>query len=346
MASTVISFNCEPTRLKCGARKGSPGSNVHTPHTEWARQWPASHDMREGWQREGYVESYWGYVGKKAGVWIDIKECVTWWIIIIWGQRAVVFCLDLLNESVLHLAAENRNIIFLLLFQSSLSLLSPHVVSLFSPSYLPQVFRYLPPGFCWWCWEVQGALLSSCQGLCGPRGAPAEGPGQFYCPDAFQSMKDIAGSEGGVLGKGAKTGGDQSLSWGSRVCVCDCREHRLPPLSSRLVPSCPVPWGAAGQASAPAWNPHPRARRLSPPSPRFYRNTACATHTGVQLHSFLKKERDVKLYRTLHRRNLNLKSNQSGLMQMWSRLNVQTVFAVLFVTLKGKLHWFYTWKSV
>lgn len=97
---------------------------------------------------------------------------------------------------------------------------------------------------------MQGALLSSCQGLCGPRGAPAEGPGQFYCPDAFQSMKDTVGSEGGVLGKGAKTGGeDQSLSWGSRVCVCVCESTDClpspppPPVLSRPVLSLEEPQG-------------------------------------------------------------------------------------------------------
>lgn len=29
-------------------------------------------------------------------------------------------------------------------------------------------------------------------------GAPTEGPGQFYCPDTFQPMKNTVGSEGGV----------------------------------------------------------------------------------------------------------------------------------------------------
>lgn len=110
--------------------------------------------------------------------------------------------------------------------------------------------------------------------------------------DAFQSMKDMVGSVGGVLGGGeaAKMVGDQTLNWGTTGCVWyNCRKHRLCPLSSSsslLVPFRPVPWGAAGQANAPAWNPHPRARRLSPPSLRFYRNTACATHAGVHLHRF------------------------------------------------------------
>lgn len=58
---------------------------------------------------------------------------------------------------------------------------------------------------------MQGALLSSCQGLCGPRGGPTEEPGQFYCPDAFQSMRDMEGGEGGVLGKGGSRREEISL---------------------------------------------------------------------------------------------------------------------------------------
>ena len=63
--------------------------------------------------------------------------------------------------------------------------------------------------------------------------------------------------------KGAKTGGDQSLSWGSRVCArvtaesTDCLPSPPPPPPPPPVLSRPVPWGAAGQANAPAWNPHP-----------------------------------------------------------------------------------------
>lgn len=63
--------------------------------------------------------------------------------------------------------------------------------------------------------------MSSCQDLCGPRGPPAEVLGHFYCPNAFQSMKDTVGSEGGVVGfRWSKMGGDQFLNWGSG-------EHRL-----------------------------------------------------------------------------------------------------------------------
>ena len=58
---------------------------------------------------------------------------------------------------------------------------------------------------------MQGALLSSCQGLCGPGGPPAEGPGQFYCPVAFQSMKDMEGDEGGVLSRWVRRGGPLNL---------------------------------------------------------------------------------------------------------------------------------------
>lgn len=223
---------------------------------------------------------------------IEMKEWATRWIIIIRGEGIkigrLLLCFAWTSGWVcVTLGSWEQKIACADCFSSFLSFipLLTHVVSFFlypSPSYLPQVFRYLPPGCCWWCWEVQGALLSSCQGLCGARGTPAQGLGQFYCPDAFQSMKDMVGSEGGVLGRGAKTGGDESLSWISSLCVWLQKEHRLHPFSSsssRLVPSYPVPWGAAGQANAPAWNPHPRARRLSPPiSTVLQKHCMCHTH--------------------------------------------------------------------
>lgn len=46
--SPEMYFNgCESIGLKCSARRGVSEPNVHKPHTESARQWPASHDMRE-----------------------------------------------------------------------------------------------------------------------------------------------------------------------------------------------------------------------------------------------------------------------------------------------------------
>ncbi|CAB1451018.1 unnamed protein product [Pleuronectes platessa] len=58
-------------------------------------------------------------------------------------------------------------------------------------------------------------------GLCGPGGPPAEGPGQFYCPVAFQSMKDTEGDEGGVLSR-----------WKAQIAS--------PLLLLLLLPPCPV----------------------------------------------------------------------------------------------------------
>lgn len=146
-----------------------------------------------------------------------------------------MFCLDLW-VSLLHLAATSRKLPVLCLFHSSLFLLSPlhHSVWFFlslSPSYLPQVFRYLPPGCCCWCWEVQGALLSSCQGLCGPRGAPAE---RTRTP---LLSRHIPFDEGygmeGVMWGWLKTDGSQSQNC---VCVWDCRDG----LHSPAALSCPT----------------------------------------------------------------------------------------------------------
>lgn len=148
---------------------------------------------------------------------------------------------------------------------------SPHsaftscCVIFFPPFYLLQVFAL----------EVQQVVLRGARctffhpvRTCVEPGGARRGPGQFHCPDTFLSMKDM--EYRGVLGKGRATFKLESL------CLCGCRKHRL---------HCPVPWGATGQPNAPVWNLNPRARRLSPPSPRFYRNSACATHTGVHFHS-------------------------------------------------------------
>lgn len=157
----------------------------------------------------------------------------------------------------------------------------------FSPSYLPQVFRYSPPGCCWWCGEVQGALLSSCQGLCGPRGAPAKGPGQFYCPDAFQSMKDIVGSEGGGVGKRGPRRVGISLWAGDLEFVRGWLQRAQ--IASPLLllhPSCPVLSLEELQGRRmhlPEIHTPQGQTPISPISKVLQKHCIC--HTGVHLHS-------------------------------------------------------------
>lgn len=202
-----------------------------------------------------------------------MKEWMTWWTIKIGGRQgikrmtALLFGLDFGMDLCYTWQLEGENHLSSSLF----SLTSLRV----SPSYLLQVFRYLPPGCCWSRWEVQGALLFSCQGLCGPRGPPAKRTGTVLLSCC------IPANEG--YGKQGVRQGGGSVSRRVELCldfvyVQGVWLQRLPPLSSRLVPFCPVCDGAAGQANAPAWNPNPGARCVSPPSPVFYRSTACATH--------------------------------------------------------------------
>lgn len=211
--------------------------------------------MREYWQRAEKRICREGDVAKKAGVRID-----TWMHNVVdynnkkregtkIGRLRLLLCFAWTSASVCVTLGswEQKNLFY---FFSHCLVSLCHSFSPSLPSYLPQVFRYLPSGCCWWCWEVQGALLSSCQGLCGPRGAPAEGPGQFYCPDAFQSMRDMVGSEGGVLGKGGSRREEISLWFeGTRSCVrgvtaesTDCLPSS-PPALSRPILSLEEPQG-------------------------------------------------------------------------------------------------------
>lgn len=93
---------------------------------------------------------------------------------------------------------------------------------------------------------------------------------------------------------GAKTGGNQTLSWGTRGCVwCNCRKHRLSPLSSSyplLVPFCPVPWGAAGQSKCTCLKSTPQGQTpISPISKILQKHCMCHTHWCL-LTLFLKGE--------------------------------------------------------
>lgn len=140
----------------------------------------------------------------------------------------------------LHLATESRKspvLTIFLLFLSFIPLFSLPCLVLchsFSPSFSLIYHRY--SGIC-----PRGAAggaerckVHFCPPVraCGPRGAPSKGPGQFYCPNTFQPMKDMVER---VLG--AETGGGQSLSWGSRVYVCVTAQIASPLL---LLPPCPV----------------------------------------------------------------------------------------------------------
>lgn len=222
-----------------------------------------------------------------------------------------------LDESVLHLAAGSRKSPPMFSFHSSLSLL-PHVVSFIlslSPSYLPQVFRYLPPGCCWRCWEVQGALLSSCQGLCGPRGAPAERTRTVLLscriPVNEGYGKEGVGWVGGWVGGGGWGGGgsrrvELSLEFVCVVCVCDCRDClNSPPALSRPILSLEEPQGR--QMHLPEIHtPGPDAYL---PHLQGFTETLHVPHTLVSTYSLLKEgaQKDIKLYCTLHLKNLNLK---------------------------------------
>lgn len=95
-------------------------------------------------------------------------------------------------------------------------------------------------------------------------------PGQFYCPAAFQSKKPTVRR---VFGRG--WGGH---GWGSGSNVAaDC--HRSSPALSRSVLPPQEPRGRQmhlPEIHTPGPDAYPPPPR--PPSSRFYRNAACATH--------------------------------------------------------------------
>ncbi len=318
-------FDREPIRLTCD-KKRSFWADLCTNHTQ-SKQGTGQQVMTwewEGTDREWDMRNtYWGGDGvRKAGVRADMKEWTTQWMMIIirWErvskyEDCCCVLLGPLDESVLHLADWSRK-------SSALTPFRPLFIPLsclalchsFSPSYLPQVLRYLPPGCC--CLVLRGARCTFVL-LSGPVWAQRGARRRTRTVLLSRRIPLNEGYGGRVLCRGAKMGGDQS-EWGSGVCVCDCRDCLTspppppppPPAYSRPILSCPS--CAAGQANAPAWNPHPRARRLSPPSPRFYRNIACATHTGVPLRSFRKEAQwDIELHHTPQPRNQII---QTGLM--------------------------------
>lgn len=185
-----------------------------------------------------------------------------------------------LQESVFHLAAESENylalsiILFLFSFKIHPSPLS--LLVLFH-SFLPACLLFFTSGIQVFAPRVLLVVLRSARCtfvlLSGPVWAQ-RGVGGHQPKDQDSSIVQAHSSqwriwwgakEGGAMGREDKMGGEQPLSEDlGFVCVtADCLPSSPPP-PLRFVPSCPVPWGAAGQAHAPAWNPHPRARRLSP----------------------------------------------------------------------------------
>lgn len=183
-----------------------------------------------------------------------------------------MFCLDLWSVCVIFGSWEQKitHPRFPFKFLSPLRSFLPHVVSFFLAPSLPLIYRRYsgmwPPGCCWWCREVQGALLSSCQGLCGPWGGghQPKAPGQFYCPAAFQSKK---ASVRRVFGRG----------WGGYG-----RGSGLSVTAAPLLP-CPVvsclSWRRGADKCTCLKSTPPGQMPISPPpSPRFYRNAACAMH--------------------------------------------------------------------
>lgn len=133
---------------------------------------------------------------------------------------------------------------------------------------------------------MQGALLSSCQGLCGPwAGAPAKRTGTVLLSCCIP-VKEAYGKEGVWQGVG----------W-TRVELgleCDCR---LPPLFSCLVPFCPASRGAAGQQMHLP-EIHTLGPDAYPPHLQGFTEMLHVPHTGVHLHSFKRAQRDIRLYST------------------------------------------------
>lgn len=135
-----------------------------------------------------------------------------------------------------------------------------------SPSYLPQVFRYVAPGVL--LLVPRGARCTFVL-LSGPvwafgGGHQPKAPGQFYCPAAFQSKK---ASVRRVFGRG----------WGGYG-----RGSGLSVTAAPLLP-CPVvsclSWRRGADKCTCLKSTPPGQMPISPqPSPRFYRNAACATH--------------------------------------------------------------------
>lgn len=138
----------------------------------------------------------------------------------------------------------------------------------FSPSYLPQVFRYLAPG----------TLLAVLRGarctfvlLSGPVWAFGGDASQKHWDSSIVPLHSAQRAMvRRVFGRGW---GGYGWGWGLSV-TADC--HRVSPASSRSVLPLVEPQGR--QMHLPEIHtPGPDAY-LPTPSPRFYRNAACATH--------------------------------------------------------------------
>lgn len=213
-----------------------------------------------------------------------------------------------LQESVFHLAAESENYLALSIILFCFFKIHPSPLSLlvFFHSFLPACLIFFTSGIQVFAPRVLLVVLRSARCtfvlLSGPVWA-RRGVGGHQPKDRDSSIVQAHSSqwriwwgakEGGALGR--EDGWGTAFEWGSGVCVRYCR---LPPLfssssSSSFCPvlSCPLRSRRAGTCTC--LKSTPQGQTPISPSPRFYRNAACATHTGVHLHSFKwKAQRDM-----------------------------------------------------
>lgn len=200
-----------------------------------------------------------------------------------------MFCLDLWSVCVLYLAAGSRKSPILFSFQVLTPLLSfsPHVVSFFLSLLFTTGIQVFGPG----------TLLAVLRGarctfvlLSGPVWAFGGGASQKHWDSSIVPLHSAQrATVRRVFGRGW---GGCGWGWGLSV-TADC--HRFSPASSRSVLPLVEPQGR--QMHLPEIHtPGPDAY-LPTPSPRFYRNAACATHWCP--FTLLKRaQRDIRLYST------------------------------------------------
>lgn len=200
-----------------------------------------------------------------------------------------MFCLDLWSVCVLYLAAGSRKSQILCSFQvlSPLLSFSPHVVSFFLSLLFTTGIQVFGPG----------TLLAVLRGarctfvlLSGPVWAFGGDASQKHWDSSIVLLHSAQRAPvRRVFGRGW---GGYGWGWGLSVAAdCQC----FSPASSRSVLPLEEPQGR--QMHLPEIHtPGPDAY-LPTPSPRFYRNAACATHWCP--FTLLKRaQRDIRLYST------------------------------------------------
>lgn len=201
-----------------------------------------------------------------------------------------MFCLDLWSVCVLYLAAGSRKSPILFSFQvlSPLLSFSPHVVSFFLSLLFTTGIQVFGPrdaaGGAERCKVHFCPPVRACVGLWGGDASQKHWDSSIVPLHSAQraTVRRVFGRGWGGYGWG----------WGLSV-TADC--HRFSPASSRSVLPLVEPQGR--QMHLPEIHtPGPDAY-LPTPSPRFYRNAACATHWCP--FTLLKRaQRDIRLYST------------------------------------------------